>query len=153
MKKIILLFLVCVGGVLKTQAQGCSFIYFDYDAAGNRISRTISINTACRTADSSTPTVPDKKGDVKNTNMLQSGDEMFTIYPNPATDIAIIKSNTGVTTISELRIIDMQGKLVHASTPKSTETQVNIADLVPGTYMIEAVTDIGKKTIWKLVKQ
>lgn len=70
------------------------------------------------------------------------------IYPNPATDFIIVKSNNAV----DFKIYDVVGNMLIAEKLNSATTKINIGDLKNGVYFIKV--DDGKTvTIQKLVKQ
>lgn len=62
----------------------------------------------------------------------------FALYPNPATEIITIKCEDAIS----IRIFQMDGQLVGEQSLLATQ-QVDIANLVAGTYLVEVVTSNG----------
>ncbi|OIQ23066.1 T9SS type A sorting domain-containing protein [Lacinutrix sp. MedPE-SW] len=76
----------------------------------------------------------------------------FSLYPNPAKDEVIIKSNIALRGNTSVTIIDVQGKIVNSKilNVNSLETQLNISNLESGLYFIKLKN--GKtETIKKLI--
>ncbi|TGD59453.1 T9SS type A sorting domain-containing protein [Flavobacterium humi] len=89
------------------------------------------------------------------TEVLSTKDFLFSkiaVYPNPATDFVTI-SNTAAIEINSVEIVDVNGRIVKALTPKNTPiTQINIADLTAGVYFMNIKTSEGSGTK-KIVKE
>lgn len=73
----------------------------------------------------------------------------FTIFPNPAKEVLYINCNVENAIV---QIFDINGKLVQTDLTFSN-SEINISDLVSGTYLIILSTDNGKTGIQKFVKQ
>ncbi|AEH01692.1 T9SS type A sorting domain-containing protein [Lacinutrix sp. 5H-3-7-4] len=76
----------------------------------------------------------------------------FSLYPNPAKDEVIIKSNIALRGNTSVTIINVQGKMVNSKilNVNSLETQLNISNLESGLYFIKLKN--GKtETIKKLI--
>lgn len=69
------------------------------------------------------------------------------LYPNPANDQLIVKSNSVINSIS---IRDITGKLILAHNPNSEQATLVTSALANGIYMCEVVSQSGK-TIEKLI--
>jgi len=74
----------------------------------------------------------------------------FSIYPNPASNLLNISSDTFV--INTVKIVDINGRTVKQVAINETTTQVNISDLTAGIYMITIESENGS-AVQKLVKQ
>ena len=61
--------------------------------------------------------------------------EVYTIYPNPATDRLVV-SLKGIEGEVSLRIYDLQGRLVKETTLNNFDTEINVDDLAKGVYII-----------------
>ena len=59
--------------------------------------------------------------------------DQLNVYPNPVQDVLNFESTEE---ISRVEIYDMQGAQVVSSNERSLNTQVNVADLVPGLYFV-----------------
>lgn len=57
----------------------------------------------------------------------------ITIYPNPASDVLVVKSSAG-----QIEIVDVLGRLVLTARSDKGETVINIAALPTGTYVVRA---------------
>lgn len=72
------------------------------------------------------------------TNEAASTNNQISIYPNPVADLLNIKSNLKV---EHIDIYDTSGRKVKSS---SNENQINVRNLLPGTYVINIETKDGK---------
>lgn len=72
----------------------------------------------------------------------------ISIYPNPTSNQLNILNN-GLT-LNQINIIDITGKKI--KTINNNVTSINVADLSPGIYFVELITEEGS-TIQKFVKQ
>lgn len=67
------------------------------------------------------------------------------VSPNPAKDVLTISNQD--TTFNSIEVTDLNGRVVAATKPNAVETtQVNIADLSAGVYMVKIVSDKGTVT-------
>lgn len=64
------------------------------------------------------------------------------VYPNPASDIVFIKT---ASQIEEVRITDLQGRLVLLNT-KPSDRKVNVSELIAGNYILTFITAEGVYT-------
>jgi len=71
------------------------------------------------------------------------------IFPNPASESFNIHSNT---TMKDVSLYDIKGKLVMTKTINATEAQINVSDLNPGVYLITIQSD-GKINTERIIKQ
>ncbi len=80
--------------------------------------------------------------------------ELFTIFPNPSSEIIYISGNANE--ISKVELFDTQGRLVLCSTYIKLDTgfnySVGISSLNSGLYFIKITTYNGNKHLFKLVK-
>ena len=72
---------------------------------------------------------------------------MITIYPNPASQLFSIQ---GITDILEINILNLSGQMVRSY--DSFMSQYHIADLNPGVYLVQVLSNNGNVTTRKLVK-
>ena len=80
-------------------------------------------------------------------NSLSSDDfvlsEEISMYPNPATDLVIIKSASSVT-ITNIAIYSMEGKQVYKSPLfESSNKEISVEDIPTGLYFVNITTDSG----------
>ena len=75
---------------------------------------------------------------------------LFEIYPNPATDFFILKNleNENV----EVSIFDITGRLVYNNVLTDFQSEINVHNLVKGTYMVKVQTET-KVASQLLIKQ
>ena len=78
--------------------------------------------------------------EIDPTSIEEATDVAFTVYPNPATDYAMISSNA---TIKEVAIINTLGQTVATFTANAENVQINTQDLVKGVYMVSITTTEG----------
>ncbi len=63
--------------------------------------------------------------------------DLFSIYPNPATDIVTLNIDNVNNANFTLNIYNVIGKLVRSELLKQNQQQINVGDLSNGTYMVE----------------
>ena len=78
--------------------------------------------------------------EIDPTSIEEAADVAFAIYPNPATDYAMISSNA---TIKEVAIINTLGQVVATFTANAENVQINTQDLAKGVYMVSITTTEG----------
>lgn len=76
--------------------------------------------------------------------------ETIAIYPNPAQDAITVKT---VESISEISIYNLLGQRVLAQKGNGLITEVNIAGLAVGSYILKVMTKGGKASVTKVIKQ
>lgn len=73
------------------------------------------------------------------------------LYPNPATDNLILESLSGM---KEILILSLDGKLIgHRKPNDEVQTSIDIADLSPGFYLLQILTEDNQIQTGKFVKQ
>ncbi|WP_442795450.1 T9SS type A sorting domain-containing protein [Pelobium manganitolerans] len=87
--------------------------------------------------------------DVVSVNL--SGSATVSAYPNPTTDLLNVEH--GPVNGGSLSVFDLQGKVLISQSLANgaSSTSVNVAKLVPGTYVLN-VTNSGKQTTLKFIK-
>jgi hypothetical protein len=78
--------------------------------------------------------------EIDPTSIEEATDVAFSVYPNPATDYAMISSNA---TIKEIAIINTLGQVVATFTANAENVQINTQDLAKGVYMVSITTAEG----------
>jgi len=66
-----------------------------------------------------------------------SKDILFSLYPNPSSDMIFLNINNSNYTDLELNIYNIMGVLVSSDIIKQSQTQIDIGDLKGGIYMVE----------------
>jgi len=74
----------------------------------------------------------------------------FSIYPNPATDV--INISNGIDSIQNVKITDLNGRVVKETTLDIEQAQINISDLAQGIYILNATSN-GRTITEKIVKK
>jgi Secretion system C-terminal sorting domain len=75
----------------------------------------------------------------------------FIVFPNPANNVINVLSKNA-TTITQIQITDINGRVVKNLADKLVTSEVNIADLTAGVYFVKVTSDLGSGTT-KIVKQ
>jgi hypothetical protein len=75
----------------------------------------------------------------------------FTVFPNPVTDKLNIKIDD-LRGIAEIRVFDINGKLLLQQRSTSINTQLDVSKLATGMYIIKVMND-GKESAMKVVKE
>ena len=82
---------------------------------------------------------------------IQSLENMVTISPNPATNIAQVKLKNSIETISYISIYNAVGQVVKEEWIKNVrDYPIDVSNLDSGVYFVEVMTSIGK-TVKRLV--
>ncbi len=89
-----------------------------------------------------------ENGDISTAGLAYLDDDLFELFPNPATDIVTIRFETPD---AELVLYDAQGKHIRTQKLISGES-VSLAQLETGVYFFELETEQGK-TVKRVVKQ
>jgi len=74
----------------------------------------------------------------------------FSIYPNPATDVINISNSLDV--IENVKITDLNGRIVKEIASDIEKVQINISDLAQGVYILNATSN-GRTITEKIVKK
>ena len=83
---------------------------------------------------------------------VQFGDNVFEVYPNPASSNVNVILQNSTEKIEKITIVDIMGKIVATSSNiNSNQFQLNIEAFSKGMYMIEISTNEGSKATKKLV--
>ena len=119
-------------------------VTFQYDKAGNRISRTIVL--APRTA----PAKEDEKPAVYS-DMLE--DIKIKIYPNPTTGLVKVEmQNLPEDQSANIWLYTMSGKLISSFKDVSNVTGINLSGQPAGVYVLKIVAG-NRRTEWKIIKK
>jgi len=152
--------LTCVAVVSIFAAQAQTYqrcgIYYDYDAAGNRVKRYYD----CKMFDPNNP-YPDAGTNPpggSSARMLganeaaatQNNASLITIYPNPANDFVNIKLNEAAPH-THFHLYDGKGSIVLAGDISGQEYRCNLAAVAPGLYHLNILYK-GKPYRFKLTK-
>ncbi len=71
------------------------------------------------------------------------------LSPNPVKDIVLLKSNEKITNID---ILDFNGRKVRSLNPQNNNVQINVQDLYPGVYLFK-LTVQNKTYTYKVIKK
>ncbi|MDR1876132.1 MAG: T9SS type A sorting domain-containing protein, partial [Flavobacteriaceae bacterium] len=74
---------------------------------------------------------------------------LFSYYPNPVREILYFKGSENVQSV---QIFDLSGKLIINQSAKTSLTQVSVAGLAKGVYVVRVKTDEQTRT-FNIVKQ
>jgi hypothetical protein len=86
-------------------------------------------------------------------SIAESNTTLLTVYPNPASDIITITTNS--TNLIEIRIMDLQGRLIDAMpmTASSSTLTYNVSNLTNGYYFIELIDSNNTLSRATLIKK
>lgn len=135
-------------------------ISYEYDAAGNRISRTSEIilpKSAKMEADSTEDlSYEEIMAMLNKEEKYESFDEevKYTIYPNPTYGRIVLEISPLPEDFenASLLLFDLSGKLLFKIDKLSTYNLVNLYDQPAGNYIIE-LSSANKNLRWKIVKK
>ncbi len=120
-------------------------ITYRYDAAGNRISRTIVISSRSATVSD------EEEQPVVYTEKL--ADVQLRIYPNPTSGLLKVEiSNLPEGQTAQIWLYAMSGQLITSFKGVSNSVNMNISSQPAGIYVMKIVA--GKyQTEWKIIKK
>ena len=142
MKQLILtVILTCMA--LQTHAQ--QSLSYAYDAAGNRIGRTIVLGTRASNA------LQNQTDSVFFHEML--AEKQLKIYPNPVqSELTLSIKGYQSSMWGEFSILTLGGALLKKGEIRSEMTTINMGSYQPGTYILNIQLN-GQPTSWKVIKQ
>ncbi len=121
-------------------------ISFGYDAAGNRISRTIVIQQQAAKVKAAPTEEPEVYTEILS-------DLLIKIYPNPTDGILKVEiENLPEGQEAILSLHNMQGKQILKQQTASGSEELNITNQPAGTYILRIVAG-NNKTEWKIIKK
>jgi hypothetical protein len=138
-----LIVLICIS--IAASAQTFQ-IQYDYDAAGNRISRTvITLNP-----------INNKASEDSTYNEMQENtlaDLQIKIYPNPTYGLIKVEIENLESDISgSLLVMDLAGRVLIQNDNIQPEMLVDFTPYAPGNYTMVLIID-GEKKEWGIVRQ
>lgn len=114
-----------------------STVHFDYDANGNRISRSLTIE---RIVDGEQPIAPLLNGIA------------YEIYPNPTEGQIMLQLSNELTGNWQAHLFSSSGILLETKEMDSRMTGFDLSSKPSGTYLLK-LTDGEEQQVWKIVKQ
>jgi YD repeat-containing protein len=168
--------LTCLTVFLSVFATAQTSVSYTYDAAGNRISRTIIMKALTPPPQDSTENATDDPEDtvtiaqgIENEDETPqesyNGDEMpkeiytdvlaetqIIIYPNPTRGLLTVKiSELPQHAASSLTLFDIQGRVITQKQSLADENKLDISTQPAGTYIMRIA--IGEEVVsWKIIK-
>ena len=85
------------------------------------------------------------------TNLKESANKEFAVFPNPSSGIVTITSKAVVPI--DIVVYNLVGDLVHESKTTQTKTQLDLSYLSNGVYFVKVSLGEGKTATYKLVIQ
>ena len=139
--KLTILILLTLSTIVRLQAQQVTYAY---DAAGNRISRTIIMQQQAR----------ERNQPEENTSHTDKlGEASVTIYPNPTQGLLKVNiDNMPEDSQGRIQVFDLNGQMLMQKTDIDYSTDVDLSSQSPGTYILK-ITLSDKTTTWKIIKQ
>jgi hypothetical protein len=151
MKKLVLLFLIagcCIPRICISQ----TFSYtYEYDASGNRISRTaIQLRSAKIPKDSlSSESTKTRESEVFK-DVLDNRE--IKIYPNPTRGLLTVDIPLRDNDLARISLYDIQGRTLMDIKSAGTSTEVDLSGQPAGVYLIRIFVN-NKPLTWKIIKQ
>lgn len=71
----------------------------------------------------------------------------FNIYPNPATDVITIELDSGLELNTHIKIITIDGRVVHDQYIISNNSSISVADLSNGMYILYLASALNEETL------
>lgn len=119
---------------------------YGYDDNGNRISRTIPLNTTKSTS-------PQYQQETKKVYNEKLGDLEINLFPNPTKgEITVTLKNFKESESSVIYLFDNSGKLVDTYNDIQPINSFDFSELSRGIYILRIIVG-EQKTEWKVVKE
>lgn len=144
--------------IVSSILHGQTSVSFGYDAAGNRISRTIVIggkspDSTLANPDSLFVKATGTDVDAPTKYRAKVGEQTIKVYPNPTTGVFAIKiAGWDNKSKASVRLTSLTGKGLIEKRIKSSVTKINILNQPNGTYLLQIILN-NKKETWKVVKK
>jgi len=144
---ILCLFFVSIFLMLNAQDK----ITFGYDAAGNRISRTIVFATPQPAPPAPAEDKDKEEKTVVHTEMLSKIE--LKIYPNPTEGLLKVEINNLPEDVkANIWLYDMSGRMINFFGDVADEISINISNQPAGIYLMRVVAG-EQRTEWKIIKR
>ncbi len=146
-KRLIAFIVLMMAGVVCLNAQNRAyFVNFEYDADGNRISRTITIGNDREERSSNDTTEL-----VHYTDLID--ESRINIYPNPTTKSVFINiTNPEEDIMITATLLSPSGVFLETKGIGTAPVEFDLGDMAAGVYILELRGGNDKKT-WKIIKQ
>jgi len=128
-------------------------VYFDYDAAGNRISRTIYLGGGSKGAN----TPKDYKEEVKEEEEIVTDDSFspgpVKIYPNPTRGLIEIEVPVSEDDFElQITVTDINGRKIISKTHEPPRTTIDLSSQPGGMYLL-ILKQGATYSKWKILKR
>jgi len=75
------------------------------------------------------------------------------VYPNPASDYVILKIKSNEFVKLNYRLFSINGRLIQSRKPDGDQTQIQMAGLKPGTYILRISENNIELKTFKIIKE
>lgn len=141
-----IIFLVMAGTVYMNAQDRAYYVNFEYDADGNRISRTITIGDDREERSSNDTTEVVHYTDVIDKSQIN-------IYPNPTTKSVFINiTNPEEETMITATLLSPSGVSLETKKISTAPVEFDLSDKASGIYILELRSGNDTKT-WKIIKR
>jgi YD repeat-containing protein len=121
-------------------------VYFGYDAAGNRISRSITLQKSTAQSENENQPQPQEFKD-------QLGNHEVLIYPNPVTSELTVKiPSLGDNEYTIISLFDQNGRMVYRNERATAFNVIGFSNLNAGVYYMKIMMK-DRSVEWKVVKE
>jgi hypothetical protein len=146
-KKLITVIIVMMAGAVYLNAQSRAyFVNFEYDADGNRISRTITIGDDREERSSNDTTEV-----IHYTDILD--ESQINIYPNPTTESVYVNITNPEEDLSiSATLLSSSGVLLDSKSIGAATVEFDLSNMAAGIYILELRSETDTKT-WKIIKR
>jgi len=149
--------LILLSGIALSLFSQTGRIEYTYDAAGNRLTRTIfmpsspsQLRSAVVDIDEETEEEPIPQEKVYSDRLNQTN---ILIYPNPTKGILKVElTHTAEENPLTLQLYNMGGKVIINESNVNASIELDLSSQSTGTYLLKIISENGEKT-WKIIKQ
>lgn len=150
MKKISILTIILLATCTMSFAQ----VFYEYDATGNRTSRTIVLKKSGKLQPSGQENLlkEEEQASLSHEETLQEG-QKITIYPNPTKGLLKIDiSNVAPGTGLSIKVFDISGKMVAQQDNPGLPAEVDLSSRPTGVYVLRLFVG-DRVSEWKVVRE
>lgn len=140
--------------IIYFESMGQGTVSYSYDDSGNRISRTIVLNSLKQESLPSTADSIDFKGNnADQPDGLAELQEPM-VYPNPVhTILNFVPPQNAGTEKYNVVIFDMSGRPLYNAISNGSKLEIDVSGLARGIYILKVISSGKKRYDWKIIKE
>lgn len=140
-----------ITSIFASCANGQSSIAYVYDASGNRVTRSLSVELL-KNGTVTTPLAEDLTDKNEDKSFLEE-EPAINIYPNPTKGKILVEfKNYDISTTGNYLVFNLNGKTLRRADINVPQTEIDLSDISDGMYILRI--SVGEAVYnYKLIKQ